>query len=350
MTIEQGVNNSSNVVVSRAIVKAYGKNPNKFIDKLHQMGIEDSLKLEITGAGAPRVPHPSDRSWSHTSLPWLSIGYEVRLPPIYTLTFYNAIANNGKMIRPYFVKAISSNGSIIKTFETETVRSQICSPKTLEQIRKALLGVVENETFGTAKNVKSKYVRIAGKTGTAQILPEKTRHQVSFCGYFPADNPQYTCIVVLRKPEGSPSGGLMSGAVFKTIAEGVMALKSEITPEQLAADSLFRATNLLKTPYAKNGKYVKLQDVMNGLHLQLLGEGSEWITAHTDSNKISIRPLSVKQNLVPNVVGMGAKDAVYLMESAGLHVNISGYGKVQSQSIAVGTRATKGATVGLVLR
>lgn len=352
ITLEQGLNASSNIAISRAIVKAYGSNPNEFINKLHKMGIEDSMKIEIPGAAAPRIPHPSDKRWSRTTLPWMSIGYEVQMPPIYTLAFYNAIANEGKMIRPYFVKSISSGGRVVKSFSTETIRSSICSQSTLNEIRRALLGVVEGN-LGTAKNIRSPYVRMAGKTGTALISQgrqgyrsEGSRYQVSFCGYFPADNPQYTCIVVLREPQGTPSGGGMAGIVFKNIAEGVMAMNSELTPVQFALDSTI---HLVKTPRIKNGSYTNLRKVVNVLDLPMVGEGSNWVQTHIDNEQINVKPLTIIENLVPNVVGMGARDAVYLMENCGLYVNLSGKGKVRSQSMQPGIRVVKGATVRLEL-
>jgi cell division protein FtsI (penicillin-binding protein 3) len=308
------------------------------------------------GTAAPHIPHPSDKQWSHISLPWMSVGYEVQIPPIYTLTFYNAIANGGKMVRPIFVKAISSNGKIIKTFETETVRSQICSKETLEQIKKALLGVVHDKQFGTAKAAQSNLISISGKTGTAQISKGAAgykaggkEHQVSFCGYFPSENPQYTCIVVLRKPQGVPSGGTMAGAVVKKIAEEVMAMNMQKTPQEMISDSLFIAANWLKMPKIKNGNFPALKNLTKILHFSLDGEGEKWTVSKTDSNKIEVMPLKLINNLVPNVEGMGARDAVYLMENSGLQVLLSGRGKVFHQSIPPGTRAVKGAIVTLSL-
>jgi cell division protein FtsI (penicillin-binding protein 3) len=347
ITIEQAIATSSNVAVSRTICKAYNHNLTAFVDKLQQMGIEDSMKIEIAGAHAARLAHNRE---DITALPWSSIGYQVMIPPIYTLTYYNAIANNGKMIRPFFVKNISSNGQIIKTFGTETIRERICKPATLEQIRNALLSVVYDRKYGTAHIVQSDIVRIAGKTGTALIGEGEDyggRYQVSFCGYFPAEQPQYTCVVVMREPQGSPSGGIMAGVVVRKIAEGVMSIKSQITPQELAADSnLF---NIRKMPYIKNGNYTELKKAAHGLKFSLINNDGDWVTAKADDNKIETKSIMIIPNLVPDVVGMGAKDAVYLMESVGLRVNMNGRGKVVSQTIAPGVRATRGVTVGLIL-
>ncbi|HOJ66199.1 MAG TPA: penicillin-binding protein 2, partial [Paludibacteraceae bacterium] len=235
ITIAEAIHASSNIGISRMIVNAYGNNPAAYVDKLYKMKVNEPMNLEIPGTAAPNIRHPLDKSkyWSKTTLPWMSIGYETQIPPIYTLAFYNSIANDGKLIRPYFVKALSKNGQILKTFQTEIINEQICKPSVLQTIRETLLGVVEGR-LGTAKNVRSKYVRIAGKTGTAQISKGALgyrsggkSHQVSFCGYFPAEHPLYTCIVVIREPRiGYPSGGKMSGSVFKDIAERIMFLRS----------------------------------------------------------------------------------------------------------------------------
>jgi cell division protein FtsI (penicillin-binding protein 3) len=174
ITIAEAIHASSNIGISRMIVNAYGNNPAAYVDKLYKMKVNEPMNLEIPGTAAPNIRHPLDKSkyWSKTTLPWMSIGYETQIPPIYTLAFYNSIANDGKLIRPFFVKALSKNGQIIKTFQTETINEQICKPSVLETIRETLLGVVEGR-LGTAKNVHSKYVRIAGKTGTAQISKER---------------------------------------------------------------------------------------------------------------------------------------------------------------------------------
>ena len=164
ITVAQAIYASSNIGISRAIVKAYGHNPAEFVDKLYSMKLNEKMNLEIPGSAAPQIKHPSDKTheWSNTTLPWMSVGYETQIPPIYTLAFYNAIANDGKLIRPFFVKSISHNGQIVKEFKTEVINPLICKPSTLRDVRSALLGVVEDK-LGTAQGVKSKYVRIAGK-------------------------------------------------------------------------------------------------------------------------------------------------------------------------------------------
>jgi cell division protein FtsI (penicillin-binding protein 3) len=343
---------SSNVGISKIIVKGYGHNPSEFVDKLYNLKLNEPLNLEIPGAASPIIKHPGDKGtyWAKTTLPWMSIGYEVQIPPIYTLTFYNAIANNGKMIKPIFVKAISQNGKNIKEFKSTTIKESICKKTTLRDIKKALLGVIENKK-GTAGNMKSKYVRIAGKTGTAQISIGKAGHmghQVSFCGYFPADNPQYSCIVVIREPSSKlyPSGGKMAGSIFKNIAERTMALKQERKPIQVERDTL--SQNPVH-PITKTGNYNSLKTVMSTLKLPLTGKSADWVKTTSDEKQTIMEKIIVARNIVPNTVGMGAKDAVYVLEKTGLKVQIAGRGKVISQSIKENKKIKKGEVILLTL-
>lgn len=351
ITLAEAIHASSNIGISRAIVNAYGHNPSEFVEGLYDMKLNEPLNLEIPGAASPRIRHPHDKSayWSATTLPWMSIGYESQIPPIYTLAFYNAIANNGKYIRPFFVKSITKNGQIVKSFETETIKESICKPTTLSDIKTVLLGVME-EPKGTAHNVRSKYVRIAGKTGTAQIskgaLGYKgggTTHQVSFCGYFPADDPQYTCIVVIREPrKGYPSGGKMAGSVFKNVAERTMALKSHRKALTYERDTV---TNFPMKPFVKVGYYKALLTVMTDLQLPISVNSSDWVKSFSDDKQIRVESVSVPINVVPDLLGMGAKDAVYLAERLGLNVQVEGRGKVVSQTIKPGTLVQRGSRI-----
>ncbi|HON02449.1 MAG TPA: penicillin-binding protein [Paludibacteraceae bacterium] len=355
ITIAEAIHASSNIGISRMIVNAYGNNPAAYVDKLYKMKVNEPMNLEIPGTAAPNIRHPLDKSkyWSKTTLPWMSIGYETQIPPIYTLAFYNSIANDGKLIRPYFVKALSKNGQILKTFQTETINEQICKPSVLQTIRETLLGVVEGR-LGTAKNVRSKYVRIAGKTGTAQISKGALgyrsggkSHQVSFCGYFPAEHPLYTCIVVIREPRiGYPSGGKMSGSVFKDIAERIMFLRSTLKPEHFVPDTM---RNVPKVPYALWGSFSDLEKVTSEMRLPISGKAGSFVNVLPDekNNGLEISKKTVYRQLMPDLKGMGAKDAVFLAEKLGLKVMISGRGKLVSQSISPGTKITKGQILSL---
>jgi len=347
ITVAQAIYGSSNIGISRAIVKAYGHNPAEFVDKLYKMKLNEPMKLEIPGTAAPFIRHPNDKShvWSSTTLPWMSVGYETQVPPIYTLAFYNAIANDGKLIRPIFVKSITKNGQIVKQFTTEVINPAICKPSTLEQIRSTLLGVLE-DNLGTAKNVRSKFVRIAGKSGTAQIWDKSGntgKYQVAFCGYFPYENPMYTCIVVMREPlNGHASGGHMSGSVFKNIAERTMALYSNRKPSHVDRDSI-SSEDLV--PIVKVGYYKAIQEVTSSLGLSLAYNATDWVKTSADSNRLKVESIAISRNIVPNLMGMGAKDAVFLLENMGLNVQVTGRGKVISQNIKPGSVARKGSSI-----
>ena len=354
ISAEEAIWYSSNIGVAKLILKAYEKNPSRYVEGLYRIGLNKPLDLEIPGAGRAKIRHPKDTAsyWSKTTLPWMSFGYETQIPPIYTLAFYNAIANNGKMIRPIFTKAISHNGKIIKEFSTDVVNESICSPKTLEEIKKMLLGVVEN---GTGKAVHSEVMQIAGKTGTAQISQGKAgykaggvSHQVAFCGYFPAEHPKYSCIVVIRRPRiGYPSGGTMSGGVCKNIAEKIYASSFPLKLQEMEIDSMMQ-----KIPAVKGGEVEALEYVMDKLDIEYEGDNVEgqWVATERREKDVWIKEISIREKLVPNVVGMGAKDAVFLLENVGLKVNIAGIGKVTSQSIPAGRTIVKGQTVALTLK
>ncbi|MDO5570917.1 MAG: penicillin-binding transpeptidase domain-containing protein [Bacteroidales bacterium] len=349
---EETIWNSSNIGVAKIILKGFENNPSEFVDAIYEMGINKDLKIGIPGAGRPKIRHPKDstRYWSKTSLPWMSFGYETQIPPIYTLNFYNAIANDGKLMRPYFVNEISKDGKVIETMEPEVVNSKICKSSTLKEIREMLKGVVEN---GTAKVIKSDKIQLAGKTGTAQISKGAAgytaggkSHQISFCGYFPADNPKYSCIVVIRSPRnGYPSGGGMCGLVFKNIAERTFAQDRFLEIEKN------QDSTACFIPYAKNGNFKDLSLVLDKLNIDYDDDvEGEWAQVKHTDKELLIKDLPMGQNLVPNVIGMGAKDAVFLLENCGLKAQITGVGKVYSQSRRGGERFNKGDRIVLNLK
>lgn len=353
ITVEQAIWFSSNIGVAKTILKGYSDNPTKYVEGLYRVGMNADLRLEIPGAGRAKIRRPDDslRYWSKTTLPWMSFGYETQVPPINTLTFFNAIANDGKMVRPMFTKEIMHNGEPTQSFSTEVIKSSICSDKTLALIKGMLLGVVEE---GTGKAVHSDVVRIAGKTGTAQIATggvyRTSGHQVSFCGYFPADEPKYSCIVVIRRPRiGYPSGGTMSGGVVKSIAEKIYASHMSFDIRDMEPDSL-----AVKLPAVKGGQLKAVENVLNELDVKTNTDSLEtkWVrtASEEEENRIKLKDITLRSGLVPSVVGMGAKDAVYLLEKVGLQVSLSGLGRVTSQSIQPGQRISKGQTVLITLR
>lgn len=354
ISVEEAIWFSSNIGVAKTILKGYESNPTRFVEGLYDLGLTIPLNLEIPGAGRAKIRMPNDTAaqyWSKTTLPWMSFGYETQVPPVYTLTFFNAIANNGKMVRPMFTKEILHNGKVQKSFSTEVLKSSICSDQTLDIIKDMLLGVVEK---GTGKVVHSDAIPIAGKTGTAQIASggvyRTSGHQVTFCGYFPADKPKYTCIVVIRRPRvGYASGGGMSGVVVKHIAEKIYANYMAFDVKSLETDSL-----AIQTPVPKSGGKKELELVLSKLNIKSEEDEvkTEWLSAtRAESNEeIILKDIPIIEGLVPRVTGMGAKDAVFLLESVGLRVNMQGSGRVTSQSISPGQRIVKGQTVLLTLK
>ena len=344
---------SSNVGVSYLIDKYYKNDPQKYVDGLKRMSLDQPLHLQIPGEGTPNIKGPKERYFAKTTLPWMSIGYETQIPPINTLTFYNAIANNGVMVRPKFVKAAVKDGEVIKEYPTEIINPKICSDHTLAQIRDILRKVVSQ---GLAKPAGSKQFAVSGKTGTAQISQGaagykagRTNYLVSFCGYFPSEAPKYSCIVAIQKPGLPASGGLMAGSVFSKIAERVYAkdLRLDLSA---AIDS---TTNVI--PAVKSGDMKEALYVLNELDIPVQNQaaaqqGSEW-WGHTQPapTAVILQSQAPATGTVPSVIGMGAKDAVYLLEKQGLKVRLSGVGKVKRQSIAGGSTLRKGQTIALTL-
>ena len=340
---------SSNVGVSAIIDKYYYDNPQKFVDGLKRLGITEPLHLQIAGEGKPNIKGPKERYFAKTTLPWMSIGYETQVPPLNILTFYNAIANDGVMVRPKFVKAAVKDGQVVREYPTEIIREKIASESTLEKIRVILEKVVSE---GLAKPAGSKQFAVAGKTGTAQISQGAAgytaggrKYLVSFCGYFPADAPKYSLIVSIQKPGLPASGGQMAGSVFSKIAERVFA-KNLSYEMKNAVDS----TSVF-IPDVKSGDLAETSYVLNKLNVRTEGKTSKesWGRASEDSVGVKLEQQTLSAGIMPNVVGMGAKDAVYLLEKAGLRVNIAGIGKVTRQSIPSGNKFSKGQTVALQL-
>ncbi len=328
---------SSNIGVSHVIDKFYGSNPTRYVKGLYRVGIHEDLKLPLVGYHPPYIRMPdtktTDRSkyWSKTTLPWMSIGYETQIAPINTVTFYNAIANNGKMMQPRFIKQVVKNGEVIKEYEPVVLKKQIAKPKAIKTMQTILEHVVSQ---GLGRKAGSKMFKVAGKTGTAQVADQyggyhsgTTRYWLSFAGYFPADNPRYTCIVCIKKSGLPASGGGMSGVVFHHIAEGVMARNLKMSVDD-AHDE-----DSEPIPSVKNGNANDANEVLKQLGI----------------DKRMTKEDNYRQNITPDVTGMGAKDAVFLLESRGLKVKLRGRGKVRSQSYPAGKEIMKGCECILVL-
>jgi len=352
ITVRKAFEISSNVGISQAIFKAYKDNPLRFTNKLNSMRVDTlPLGLDIGGEAKPVIKSPRNRSWSKVTLPWMSIGYEVALTPLQILTFYNAIANNGKMVKPQFVKEIRKLGKVVESFKTEVLRDSICSKKTVALAKSLLEGVVEN---GTAKHLKNSVYKIAGKTGTAQIARGKKGYgdegnviyKASFVGYFPADDPKYSCIVVVNEPsKGAYYGGAVAAPVFKEIADRVYATHTDIL--QKKNDTIIT----FQIPFINAGNQKDLFTIYKKLDFATLSENpnAEWVSTTSDTKNVILKEKLFRPGIVPDVVGMGLKDAIYMLESAGLKVRITGKGKVVKQSISPGTGIKRGSFVTLDL-
>ncbi len=351
ITVQEVFELSSNVGVTKIISRYYSKNPQQYIDRLYKMNLNEPLNISIPGEGKPYIKNSSDNSWSKISLQWISYGYETRITPLQILNFYAAVANDGKMMRPMFVKEIRSRGKAIKTFKPEVINPAICSKATVEKARKMMEGVVLN---GTAKSLRAADYQIAGKTGTAQMgmVNGKMTYQASFIGYFPADNPKYACIVVVSAPSGdSYYGGAVAGPVFKDVADKVYSTSLEIHKEINAIQPQYALT----APKVKCGYQPDIENVLSVLKIKNDSEDekSDWVNSKNDSLSVSLSVSNsedaLKKGIVPNLIGMTARDVLFLLENNGMRVRLIGSGAVATQSITAGTPFIKGSQIVLQL-
>lgn len=343
ISIKRAFEVSSNIAIARIINENYSNNPQKFIDRLYKMNLNQKLGLEIYGEGEPKIKSANDPTWSGISLPWISHGYEVSLTPLQILTFYNAVANNGKMVKPQFVREIRKMGNPIQQFQPKVINPSICSKSTIKKAKLMLEGVVEN---GTATNLKNSNYKIAGKTGTAQIYnakygykyDKKVSYQASFVGYFPAQNPMYSCIVVVNAPSKNVYyGNLVAGPIFKEIADKVYATSIPLHKE------IKKETHLAsKTPYpvSKNGYRHDLNTILTELDVPqvIKGDQPNWVATSTEKEKVTMYKREFTKGLLPNVVGMDIKDAIYILENLGIKAEFKGKGVIKSQQPVPGTR------------
>ncbi len=338
ITVKQAFALSSNIAVATTVDKYYKKDPQKFINHLYQMRLNQPLGVEIAGEGKPYIKSANDSTWSGLSLPWISHGYELQLTPLQILTFYNSVANDGKMMKPMFVRSITSYGKPVKTFHPVILKEAVASKETIRKAKIMLEAVV---TEGTAINLKNASFSIAGKTGTAQIskgsagYSGKKSYQASFCGYFPADKPLYSCIVVVNAPSKNVYyGNLVAGPIFKEIADKVYSTSLNVQEELVASKSNGQRPRI---PISKNGAYEDLAHVYNELNVPFIEqENAQWVAVSTGKDTANVAKRRFTENLVPNVVGMDAEDAVFLLENKGVKVELEGRGVVKSQSILPG--------------
>ena len=293
---------SSNTGIVKMVYENFKNNPEKFVDRLYNMGLNEVLGLSIKGEGKPMIPYPGDKNWSGISLPWMAFGYGIKLTPLQILSFYNGIANGGEIVKPRFVYKIKSPGSSsIKTYEKEILNPSICSNITLSKVQKMMFNVIDKK-WGTANKIKSSQLKMAGKTGTCQIdyTSEETQYVSSFVGYFPYEKPEYSCIVVVNKPnkEIGYYGGEVAAPVFKEIAEKLFVR----TPKEIIVKSINHTSNFLKN-------YKQIENYKKN-----------------------------KRSVIPNFIGMPAMDAIVILEQMGLKFVLKGEGKVFKQSIKSGSK------------
>ena len=315
ISLARGFELSSNTVLVQAVYENYKNQPQDFVDHLNAFGLNKKLGVSIKGEGAPRIPQPQDKSWSRVSLPWMGFGYGLKLTPLQTLTFYNAVANNGEMVRPLFVQEIKEWDRTIKKFNKEVINPKICSQETINKVKAVMENVVKK---GTGSKLYSPDFSMAGKTGTAQVNYGKGKgddmyYSSSFAGYFPADNPQYSCIVIIHKPSVNKGyyGADVSGPVFKRIAQKIF---TDVP-----------STNKVK----KLDRQIKKQDQLYASYYD--------------------KEAKVKNNIIPNIIGMSGMDAVALLGNLGLKVQVIGAGKVKKQSLKPGEAINKDQTIILEL-
>jgi len=339
---------SSNIGTAKIITKFYEGKEKDFINRIYSFGLNKPLGLGFLGEAEPRIKYPTDPDWWGPSLAWIAHGYEIKISPIQTLTFYNAVANNGVMVKPKFIEEVREDGIPIRKFPTEVINPSLCSKTTLSKAQAMLKGVCIR---GTGKSLKNPYYTIAGKTGTAVIANENKgytgeggkKYQASFCGYFPADNPKYSIIVVIVGPKGAYYGGSVAGPVFRGIADKVYAAYLEPAKDSIPP---FNEIPQVK-PGLKEDVMLLTHDL--GFKNQEQNMTAEHVAITNDSTTVFIAGVNDIPGTVPNVIGMGANDAVYLLEKSGLKTEMSGFGRVFRQSPIPGTPVTKGDPVSLEL-
>lgn len=364
LTLKRAFEVSSNVAAAKTIVKYYSKNPQQYINKLKSFHLNEKLGLAIPGEANPLIKETKSKDWSGLSLPQISYGYESLITPLQTLTLYNAIANDGKMVKPRFEREIKHNGKTVKTFTTEVIAEQIVKPSTVKKAKEMLEGVVQN---GSGKGLNITAFKVGGKTGTAQIAKTGVKrgsgktaygdvgdrnYQASFVGYFPADKPLYTCIVIINSPSnGIYYGGLVAGPVFKEIAEKVYSSSLDFL------EPINNKQNLLtKAPGSIKSKNDEMVIASKALKLPTKSNATEdgYVSRNpTDSTRVSLQTNNLesqlKKGIVPNLNGLSAKDALFLLENSGFHVKLYGMGSVKKQSIEAGQKFNKGDKITLIL-
>lgn len=340
VTIQEAFEHSSNVAMARLVNDQFGLKPTAFVDYLDRLNLSRPLGIQIAGEPKPKIKRPGDKGWSGISLPWMAYGYGFEITPLHTLALYNAVANDGVMIKPVIVKSVKKADEDEETFETDVLNNRICSRETLNKLKILLEGVVEQ---GTAKNIKGTHYRIAGKTGTAQILQNgryTKKYITSFVGYFPAHAPKYSAMVLIKNPRGwYQYGSNVAAPVFKEIADNIYARDIQLH-EPMSLQKYMKNDVL---PFIKAGKQEELTLLCNELGISNhAATEEEWVRTARVGNGVNWKKNLQGRDIVPDVSGMTFRDAIYLLEQSGLTVMYEGKGRVTGQSLQAGARVSKG--------
>ena len=329
---------SSNIGIARTIVDNYKDNPQRFVDRLARLGVSDKLDFELLGEANPWIKNTNDSTWSGVSLPWMAFGYELKMSALQILALYNAVANDGELVKPRLVDRVQRGEKLLEAKEVEILKPSICSEETIAILQDLMVGVVEN---GTATNIYSKKYSCAGKTGTAKIASEGSygsEYRASFAGYFPVDNPKYSCVVVVTKPKKEIGfyGNIVAAPVFEEVRDLLYAEEAIETP-QLAEN--------------RDGNYIGKTQEINNIHKVLdypkyaASQKNIWLK----SDKENFEALDFEEGEMPNLEGMTAMDALYLLENLGVEVELQGRGKVTRQSLKAGNKIKENQKVALRL-
>ena len=344
LTLKRAVEVSSNVAMAKLAYQCYANAPEKFYKNLEAFGFTKPIDIELPGVANPVLAEP--KKWSGVSAAFIAHGYEVQVTPLHTLMFYNAIANGGVMVKPYVVNRVKEYNSTVDSSHVTVLNPQICNPQVIRSLRDILEGVVEH---GTAMNLKTEYLHVAGKTGTAVIAQgnkgyHKRVYQASFCGYFPAEDPQYSMIVVINSPSTNGYyGNVVAGSVFKEVADKVYSLSLQMH------QAINKPVAEVISPEMKKAKAADAQHIYKFFGANVGQANSNWVNITAAGKNVSFSDSPVENGVIPDVTGMSLKDALYMLESLGLKVSITGKGNVKTQSVNPGTAFNKGDQIMLEL-
>lgn len=344
ITVQQAFEQSSNVGISFLVTRHFGSKPSKYTKYLEKFKLSTPLEsIRLLGLAKPYIKTPQDPTWSGVTLPWMSVGYETKISPLQVLAFHNAIANNGIFVHPRLVRTVRTQDKILAKFPEKKEEKALCSAENLQKLKTMLEGVVER---GTAKNIKTDKYKIAGKTGTAKKINERgkyvQKYRTSFVGYFPADKPKYSCIVVIDEPQGAEQyGGDVSAPIFRDIADRLYAQDADVQSKpELKRETPMYQTNL---PTSHVGYIDDFKNICTELNISTQPKTTEEIVSPTAGRyTVDWQARTMKSNVIPNVKGLNLRDAVYMLENKGLKVFVQGRGRVKTQSLAAGSPLRKG--------